>query len=108
MENITDLSIFINCYFLMTSMTEVKASGTTGIHQVIETSLPIYLDASEESEIVGLLGIGDFVMVENQHSDWGSIQSHQLLGYVRSEGIVKVQPTIYLVDKNDGTRLGHN
>ena len=92
-------------FFMMPSMTEAQTSDSTGIYQVIETSLPIYLDASEESDIVGLLSIGDFVMLENQQSDWGSIQSHQLSGYVRSEGIVKVQPSIYLVDKNDGTYL---
>lgn len=91
--------------FMLTNTTEARASDSPDIHQVNETSLPIYLDATEESDVVGLLEKGEFVVVSNLQSDWSTIQSHQLSGYVRTKGIVKVRPTIYLVDKKDGTYL---
>lgn len=90
---------------LLIGTTEVRASNTAIIHQVIEASVPIYLDASEESEVLGLLAKGDFVIAENMQSDWTYVQFHQFTGYVHSKGIVKAISTIALIDKKEGTNL---
>ena len=91
--------------FVLTGKNVVQANEMTVIHQVIESSLPVYQDASEESSIVGYLTQGDFVATEYTQTDWTYIQSYQLTGYVLSSGISKAQPTSYLVEKQGGADL---
>ena len=107
MKKLLSISTFlaiIICIQLM-GKTEAQASEMASMHQVIETSLPVYLAASEKSNVVGYLSQGDFVTTESSQSDWTYIHANGFAGYVLSSGIMMAQPTSYLVNKKEGTYL---
>ncbi|MFJ7736503.1 polysaccharide deacetylase family protein [Lysinibacillus sp. NPDC097287] len=107
MEKFLSISTFLAIVIcvMLTGKTEAQASGTAGIHQVIETSLPVYLDSSEESSVVGYLTQGDFVTAESSQSDWTYIHANRYTGYVLNSGITIAKPTSYIVNKKEGTNL---
>ncbi|MFJ7953207.1 polysaccharide deacetylase family protein [Lysinibacillus sp. NPDC096418] len=107
MKKFLSISAFLATFIclLLTGVTEAQASEAASIHQVIETPLPIYLDASEESSVLGYLTQGDFVSAEISQSEWTYIHANGFTGYVFSSGITKAQSTKYLVNKKEGTYL---
>lgn len=91
--------------FMLTGKNVVQANETAGIHQVVDTSLPIYIEAVEESNIINYLTKGDFVTVERIQSGWAYIHTNEFTGYVHSSGLVKAQPTRYLIAHKEGIHL---
>ena len=90
---------------MLTGKNVVQANETAGIHQVVDTSLPIYIEAVEESNIINYLTKGDFVTVERIQSGWAYIHTNEFTGYVHSSGLVKAQPTRYLIAHKEGIHL---